>query len=159
MLLNVFFFLSQSISSLYSVVIPAWCLGAQSSPETHLPSSDGALILCLHSGQVPNCWKTLEAHWLHKHRWPQGRVILACFSMHTTQPLPSPVIKTGITTLTLKESSLWLKMCTTLKSVAVVWLKGLILTFVHVKTGDAFITASTEARDIRCQTVVAVNIR
>lgn len=68
--------------------------GAQSGPtETRLPTTDGALMLCLHSGQLPNCCKTLPAHRLHKHWWPHGRVTLACLSMHTTHTF-TPEIKT-----------------------------------------------------------------
>jgi len=56
-----------------------------------IPSTEGAPILNRHSGQVPNCRKTLEAHWVHKHRWPQDRVTLACLSMHTTQSFTLPL--------------------------------------------------------------------
>lgn len=44
---------------------------------------------------------TLEAQLLHKHRWLQGRVTLASFSMHTTQSitLPSSVNRTDTSQL------------------------------------------------------------
>lgn len=55
-----------------------------------MPPTDKALILDRHSGHVPNVWKTLKAHGLHKHWWPQDKVILACFAMHTTQSITLP---------------------------------------------------------------------
>ena len=69
---------------------------ARSSPETCLPSTDGASMICRHSGQKPNCWMTLEPQGRHRHRWPQGRVTLTSLPMHTTQSIAllSSVVKT-----------------------------------------------------------------